>query len=347
VLVRSRVPASFLAVLVLALAVAGVGCPCVNSAVNGSDGLRWWLFSNFGASKICPEMLKRGVPIKLASIGPNTMGRFFPQQCQVNVNDGDRSMSVAVAGIGYAFLPLTRRVGFSAQVRVEYRPDFHLEDDATYVWGRFSRFLDGPTLKIIGVENSLASAAAATPLGDVATNIGQGMAGSEIARGFTVVRTDDGDDFAMGILSPPARPPRPFSPGKDHVLLAADTIELHASEREYLGPFFIDGSDQALFTKLRVAAAPVSTFLIDKGTGDLWMQPYLGAQPLAAPPGPTITSGVANVGDSAQVGIVAPGAYYLVVENRAVPVQIPFGVPIPMPEVVSTVTYSVETGDKP
>ena len=72
----------FMSILVLALAFGGAGCPCVRSAVNASPELRWWLFSNYGASKICPEMLKRGVPLKLPQLGnvdlydlPGTPGR--------------------------------------------------------------------------------------------------------------------------------------------------------------------------------------------------------------------------------------------------------------------------------
>jgi hypothetical protein len=43
---------AFLALIVLELAVAGVGCPCARGAINASPEIRWWLFSNFGASKI-------------------------------------------------------------------------------------------------------------------------------------------------------------------------------------------------------------------------------------------------------------------------------------------------------
>src|SRR5882762_5964240 len=103
---------AFLVLVVVTLAVTGVGCPCVRNAVNADAGLRWWLFSNFGASQVCPEMLKRGVPLKVALVGPNSVGRFFPQQCVVHVNDQERSMVVDVTGSGYVVLPFTRRVGF-------------------------------------------------------------------------------------------------------------------------------------------------------------------------------------------------------------------------------------------
>ena len=304
--------------IVLALAFAGVGCPCLRGPINGNESIRWWLFSNFGAQKVCPEMLKRGVPLRVASLGPNSVGRFFPTQCQAQVNDADRSMAVFVAGSGYAFLPFARRVGFSAQARVEYRPDFRLESDSVYVWGRVSRLLEPPTLRILGVENPMVSLATQVPaLGDVGTAIGQGIATSEISRGFTVVRSDDGDDFAIGILLPPDKPPRQMKPGDDHRLLGSDQIEIHASEREYLGPFEVSGKDQVLFVKLRAQGAPLNVLLVDRGVGDAWRQSYESGQPIGPPPGPVIASGIVSPGESTQLFPLPPGLYYVVAENRA------------------------------
>ncbi|MGH7326760.1 MAG: hypothetical protein ACREJX_00280, partial [Polyangiaceae bacterium] len=75
-----------LAFITLVISTSGVGCAgCLKSTVNNDPALRWWLFSNFGASKVCPEMLSRGVPIKLALLGPDNIGRFFPSQCVVHV----------------------------------------------------------------------------------------------------------------------------------------------------------------------------------------------------------------------------------------------------------------------
>ena len=94
-----------LLLIVLTLAIAGVGCPCTRSAVNASPELRWWLFSSFGASKICPEMLKRGVPLKLPQLGPASVGRFFPSQCHVQVDDARKAIVMTASGTGYVLLP--------------------------------------------------------------------------------------------------------------------------------------------------------------------------------------------------------------------------------------------------
>jgi hypothetical protein len=330
--------------MVLALAFAGVGCPCIRGPVNSSEAIRWWLFSQFGAQKICPEMTKKGVPLKM---GGATVGRFFPTQCNVQLSDPDRSMAVAIAGSGYAFLPMARRVGFTATARVEFRPDFRLESDATYVWGRFSRMIEGPTLRVTGVENGLVNLAFRTPLGDVATVLGQGIAQSEISRGFTVVRGDDGDEFALGILTPPEKPSRAFIVGNDHKLLGGDSVDIHASEREYLGPFEITDKGQGLFVKTRTTGAPLTALLVDRALGDAWRQPYENGQPLAGPPGPPIASGTIAPGDSTQFFPLPPGLYYVVVENRAAMPQVPFGLPLPVSEPVGSLTWSVEVGDKP
>ena len=343
---RPRVPFSLLLVTVIALAFAGVGCPCVRGAVNASDGLRWWLFSNFGASKICPEMLKRGVPIKFAPLGPNTVGRYFPQQCNVQVNDASHTMAVTVSGTGYAMLPFTRRIGFYAAISVEYRPDFRMEEDAVYVWGRFNRMLAPPDLRLLGVENRLVNLATQTPIGDVTTLLGQGIMTGEIAKGFTVVHKDDGDEFALGELVPPQRPPHPFMPGKDHVMLATDVTEVRAASRDYLGPFAIDGNGAALYVKLRVQGAPVEFVVVDKQTGDVWQQSYDRGDPIGPAPGAPLAYGMAPVGDTSRGVPLNPGLYYVVVENKAIAPASPLGVTLPW-EAVATVTYGVEVGDRP
>lgn len=344
---RVRAPA-LLVVIVLALACAGVGCPCVRGAVNASPDLRWWLFSNFGASKVCPEMKKRGVPLKLASLGAASVGRFFPRDCRVDVDDQRHAIVVTASGTGYASLPVTRRIGFYCGIQVEYLPDFRLESDATYVWGKFSRLLAPPDLRIIGVENPVVNLATRTPAGDVATVIGQGVVTSEIVKGFTVVRQDDGDDFALGILNPPDKPKRHFKAGEDRQVLASDITQLQGGTREFLGPFTVDDQGAALYVKANVTGAPLVYAVMVRSTGDTWRASYEAAQPLGPPPGALISQGALPMGESSFVAVVPKGEYLIVVENRAQPIA-PLGVPLPMPvgEAIGYLTYSVEVGDKP
>ncbi|MEO8876212.1 MAG: hypothetical protein ABI461_11540 [Polyangiaceae bacterium] len=335
---------SFLFLMVLALGVSGVGCPCVNSAVNNDPALRWWLFSNFGASKVCPEMLKRGVPLKLTLLGPDNIGRFFPAQCVVHVDDNARTMRLDVTGQGYVILPVTKRVGFYAGVGVEFTPDFHLGDDATYVWGRFKQIDGIPDLRLLGVENPLVSLATQTPLGNLATVLGQGVLQSQLAQGFTVVQSDDGQDFTLGILQPPAKPKRQFQSGSDRIVLESGITDLHAVSRDYLGPFAVEQSGAALYMHVS-ANGPVSYAVVTRDVGDAWRQPYQAAQPIAAAPAQPISYGQLSVGDQTMKFPLDPGSYYFVVENLNAPSPAVLGLSSPF-EAVTQLTYSAELGER-
>jgi hypothetical protein len=325
-----------LAIVVLALAVAGVGCPCARGAVNASPEVRWWLLSSFGASRICPEMLKRGVPLKLHELGPASVGRFFPATCDVQVDDARKVIVTTVTGSGYLVLPVARRVGFSVGMSVEYRPDFRLEPDATYVWGELSRFVAPPDLRILGVENTLVNLATRTPLGTVATVIGNALVASEIGRGFTVVRREDGDDFALGHLEAPETPPRAFAPGGGQTLLASDVTRVAAREREYLGPFEVAASGAALYLHARTTGAPLTYSVAERSVGERWRREYEGAQPLAPPPGVLAVQGQLGLGEAELSFPLNPGVYYVVLENPAPPTL--------LAEPVAEVAYTVAVG---
>jgi hypothetical protein len=328
-----------------ALAVSAVGCPCVDSAVNASPELRWWLFSNFGASRVCPEMLKRGVPLKLPALGGASVGRFFPQQCDVKVDDASQTMTLRANGTGYATFPFTRRVGFYIGLEIEYRPDFRMEESGVWVWGTFSRFVSQPDLRITGVENPVVNLATKTPAGDLATMFGQSLVAGELGKGFTVVHRDDGDDFAIGRLDPPDRPKRQFEPGKGRVLYASDLDGLFPQSRDYLGPFEVTSGDAALYFRSKPTGA-IAYALVDRSVGEAWRRGYESAQPMAPPPGPLLAQGLLPPNDGELRFPVSPGSYYLVLENQAPAQPTPLGMPLPVPEQVTYVTYSASLGDK-
>ena len=339
-------PRAFLALLVLVLAVVGVGCPC-NGIVNDSPSLRWWLFSNFGASKVCPEMTKRGVPLRIAQLGQGSVGRFFPGQCQVQVDDVRKAMVLTTTGSGYVMLPVARRVGFTITMTVEYLPDFRLESDAMYVWGRFNRFVVEPNLQIVGVENALVNLATLTPVGTVAQVIGNGLVASEIGKGFTVVRRDDSDDFALGHLDPPQKPVRQFQPGKGRVLLESNVTTIATVERDYLGPFEVPNDNAALFLHARTTGAAVNYTIVDRSVGEAWRRLYESVQPLGPAPGLTVGQGRLEAkGADANLGLpVNRGDYYIVLENLAPPTLLGAVLPIGG-DTPATVSYSVEVGDR-
>jgi hypothetical protein len=329
----------------MALGFSTSGCACTNGAINGSDSVRWWLFSNFGASKICPEMKKRGVPLKMSALGPQTVGRFFPQECQVNVDEAHHTISVLAQGTGYVMLPLARRVGFYCGIQVEYRPDFKLTDDGLYVWGQYNRILAPPDLRILGVENPIVNLATRTPVGDVATLLGQGVVESEIGRGFTVVRQDDGDDFAFGHLDPPAKPQRAFKTGKGRTMLATDTVQIAPSSREYLGPFEVNAASSALYVHTRLLGQSLVFAVVERATGDYWRGAYQSGQPLGPAPGPTMTFGNVMPGEAEQKIPLPKGQYYLVIENQAAAPSA-MGIALPLPAANAELSYSIEEGDR-
>ena len=228
-----------------------VGCPCFRDAVNASPEVRWWLFSNFGAQRICPEMQKRAAPLRLAP-NPNAVGRFFPEQCQTTVNDAAQTVTIAFSGSGFAWTPIGGRVAFTVAASVEYRMDFFMAEDAVYVWARPARIVTGPTFQVSSIEYKVANWAAQGPAGYLVNTFGNQIVSSEIASGFTVVHGDEGDEFALGILQPPLRPPRPFDTSSGRYAFANETTEVHPEQIDLLGPFEVAANGQALFARLFV-----------------------------------------------------------------------------------------------
>lgn len=324
------------------------GCGLFRGAVNASPGLRWWLFSNFGAQRFCPEMLKRGAPLKLTP-GGNTIGRFFPSSCQHQVNEPARTLSLQIAGTGYGWTPVAGRVGFAVDVAVEYRPDFHMTDEAVYVWARTNRVLSGPNFTIGAVENRLADWASRTPVGYLANLFGGQIVESQVASGFTVIHTDNGDDFSVGLLSPPARPPHPFHLEDDErIALANETTEIRSGQVDFLGPFEVVESGQALYVHFVTSGQPVDLFVLQRNTSDAWRDGLQRGVPLGPPPVPPVTSFVVQPGAELRQKIRLPaGQYAFVVDNSAVVgVVAPPWNPVSMfGASAAIVSYSVELGD--
>jgi hypothetical protein len=262
------------------------------------------------------------------------------------VDDARKAIVMTASGTGYATLPVARRVGFYVGMTVEYLPDFRLESDSTYVWGKFSRFVSQPDMRILGVENPVVSLATRTPAGDVATVIGNGIVASEIGRGFTVVRQDDGDDFTLGHLEPPQKPKRQFKSGDDHVVLGSDLTQVPGQSRDFLGPFEVADKNAALYFHARIEGGPIAFAVVDRSVGEAWRRAYEQAQPMAAPPGALVSQGTLPLGEANQKFPVQPGAYYVVVENQAPAPFAPLGLPLPVAEQVAYVSYSLEVGDR-
>ncbi len=293
----------------------GVGCPCVRNTVNASPNLRWWLFSNFGASRMCPEMLKRGASLKLSPNG-NVIGRFFPTSCTQSIDDQNHTLTVHFGGTGYAWTPVAGRIGFSVEASVEYRPDFYMAEDAVYVWAKTNRIVYGPNFQVGAIENKFVDIANKTPVGYLASTFGSQVVQSQLSSGFTVVHTDEGDEFALGILQPPARPKKPFDTSEgDRYVFANETTEIRNNQVDFLGPFEVADSDQAIFLRMKLTGLPVDVLIYPRGVGDLWrdgMQRGAEAPPAQQP----LVSFVLQPNVEFRQKFKLPqGQYYVVIDN--------------------------------
>lgn len=333
---------------VLALSCVLSGCGLFRGAVNASPGLRWWLFSTFGAEKMCPEMLKRGAPLRLTPNG-NTIGRFFPNSCRYTLSDSQQTMTLSFGGTGFAWTPFAGRVGFAMDAAVEYRPDFQLAEDAVYVWAKTNRIVSAPNFSVGSVENPVVDWATRTPVGFLANTFGGQIVQSNLASGFTVVRTDQSDDFSLGILMPPQRPQHPFKLDSDERLtLANETTEVHAGQVDVVGPLEVGESEQALYLRFSLQGPAVDVMVFPRAPLDPWREGIQRGAPLAPPPVPPLVAIVAQPGaDQRQKVPLAQGQYFLVVDNsNRIGTASPPWSPINMLGTgVAILSYSVELGD--
>lgn len=306
-----RTMKTFGAILVFATS-SLLGCAWFRSSVNNSPGFRWWLFSNFGARQICPRVLTSGIGLRFNSAG-DIVGRFFPNRCDQRVDDTHQTVTVTFGGTGYAWTPIAGRVGFAANAAVEYRMDFRLTDDATYVYGVVASNPSPPQFQLGAIENKLVNWASKSPVGYVATAFGSQILSGEIAAGFTAIRSDSGDDFALGHLEPPARPRKPFGlSGKDRVLCASEIVELHGEQVNMAGPYSVAEADQAFYLRIQVDGPAIEGFVWPRNVIDPWREGLQTGTPLAPPPQPPLAQFALNPGANQVRVPLSPGSYIVV-----------------------------------
>ena len=338
--------AIFLALACALLLAAVSGCGLFRGSVNASPQLRWWLFSNFGAQRVCPEMLKRGAPLKLAPNG-NVIGRFFPERCSHHVNDAAQTITLAFSGTGFAWTPVAGRVGFAVSATIDYRMDFFMAEDATYIWARPARIVYGPDFRMGAIENSLVDWAAQGPAGYMVSTFGSQIVEGQLASGFTVVHTEDGDEFTIGHLTPPQRPAKYFASSGGRGVLERHTTEVRVEQVDLMGPLEIADSSQALFLRFQVTGPAIDVLVIRRGAGDLWRNGLQLGQRLAAPPEAPRATFTLQPGQEARQRLpLPPGQYYVVLDNSSRmgavnPPWSPLGI---MGGSSAVVNYSAEVG---
>ncbi|MBK8251594.1 MAG: hypothetical protein IPK82_02870 [Polyangiaceae bacterium] len=335
------------AVGAIAASFSFAGCPCLESVVNPSPALQWWLFSNFGASRMCPEMLKQGLSLRLQERQP-AIGRFFPSQCSYAVDDNRRTVAVSFSGTGYGYTTATKRVGFSVSGTIELRPGIQLAGDKAYVFGHFNRIIMGPTFQVGYIENPVVDIAANLPgIGSMANLFGNQVVAGELTRGFTVVNTDKGNDFALGILMPPQMPHHPYdTSASERYTFANETVEVHQNQRDYLGPFEVPEAGKSLYLALSNQGPALDIMVVNRFTGDAWRDQYQRGM-LAAAPGPIVAGGPlnANMSETRRYAL-PPGSYYVVVDNTAAAGLVnPPASLLPLGDAMARVSYVAQLGE--
>jgi len=311
-------------------------------------GFRWWLFSNFGAQNICPELMKRGMPLRMRDGGP-AVGRFFPTNCSKTVDDANKVVQVTFFGTGYGFVMPARRISFTSGGTIEFRPDFNLYNGEIYLWGKFNRVVQGPSFQITYVENRIVDTGLGFgPLGGFANFLGNAVVSGEIARGFTVVHNSKGDAFSLGYLQPPSRPYEPWNiHGSNRYTFSNDSVELHANQRDYLGPFEVkDG--KTLYVSATSRGPTVDLMVVDKQTSDFWRDGYQ-KDVMMPPTGPVLGGQPIYPNYPVNLSYRLPnGLYYVVVDNSATPggvVAPPANVINPFGDSIANVSYLAQLGD--
>ncbi len=323
--------------------------------VNREDNrsLRFALLE-YGLREVCTEMLGRSVPLSEAADRP-PVGRFFPRTCESHLvaDENQKSFTVRFGGDGYAWTNLTLRVGFEAAAVVEYAPDFLLDGGAMYVYFR-TRQVGATSFRRKLVESTFASVAAnaATALLGMQDpdRTGQRILGSELARGFTVIRQPDGSvDFAVGIVEKGAKAQRPYEiHGEGRVVLANERVEVHANQREFLGPFRVDDSGRALFLTASLdGTEAVDVLVVPKEAGDPWLDSYIAqAQPFAPAFVPALSEVLAQGQPWRRTIPLPKGSYYVVIDHTATAGRVaPTGGALG--DKAAAVAYAVELGDAP
>jgi hypothetical protein len=304
----------------------------------------------YGLETFCQEMLKRGAPLKLADDQPS-IGRFYPNRCDTRIVDEDanRSFLVQFGGSGYAWTNLSQRIGFDATGIVEYDPDFLLEDGTMYLYFR-TKHVASTTFQPGLIENAAANLAFLMAPGGFAEKFGQQVVAAELTRGFTVIRKSDGTvDFGLGIVEKGKTPFHPYQiRGSGKMVLANERIEVHARQRDFLGPFEVDSQGRALYLTVGVDGAEgVDVMVVPKDAGDQWLSLYIHQAMTTPPAYPPLLADVAlSTQPYRKMLPVAKGRYYLVIDNTATAGRISPPANL-FDDRAALVNYAVELGDTP
>ncbi|MCA9639349.1 MAG: hypothetical protein KC492_01615, partial [Myxococcales bacterium] len=150
-------------------------------------------------------------------------------------------------------------------------------------------------------------------------------------------------------LQPPARPKKPFDTSDgDRYVFANETTEIRNNQVDFLGPFEVADTDQALFLRMKLTGQPVDVMIYPRGVGDLWrdgMQRGAEAPPAQAP----LARFVLQPHQEFRLKFKLPqGHYYVVIDNsnRIGSVSPPWNPLSAVGGNAAIVSYTSELGDE-
>jgi hypothetical protein len=131
------------------------------------------------------------------------------------------------------------------------------------------------------------------------------------------VRNEDkGDDFALGIITPPTKPHHPFNVTQsEFYTFANETTEIRGNQLDFLGPFEIVDSGQFILMTYSLQGPAVDAMVVDRGIGDGWRDAFQTGRPISPVPGPILAGAPINPGHQQTTYRLPPGQYYVVIDN--------------------------------
>jgi hypothetical protein len=271
-----------------------------------------------GMGDVCKQMTTRSAPLKLTADSP-VIGRFYPQQCTSNDQDGN--LYIQFAGFGYGWTNVTKKMTFTTSGAALYRYDFRVREEGKcdiYAYFRPSR-VDSSNFQVNKIEGGAASMFNAfTNMGN---DFGKQLVSSKLQSGFTVISYDANEndlDFGLGI-TPLGQPPfHPYNVhGTEKATYESERVEVHQNQRDFIGPIVVEGSNRAIFVTANLdGAQAVDMFVVRKEDGDASLKLYFdypNVGPLAVPP--TVADVLQTGTEMKRAVPVAPGMYYVIFDN--------------------------------